>query len=178
MIIESVQKPAAEPVSPEQAKLRLRVDSDAEIDVIGEMITSAREALEGYLRRSIAKQTWRAVLDRFPDDRWISLPMPPAISVSSVKYLDSDAAEQTFSSGSYTLIGDDEGAKIALNDGASWPSALCKRGAVKIEFVAGYEAAPEWLRAHVLGLLAIWFDDRTKQGQIPAGFASQDRIFA
>jgi uncharacterized phiE125 gp8 family phage protein len=175
--VECIVAPTAEPVTADEAKLRLRVDSDDEIDVIEEMIVSARQTLEAYLQRSISKQTWRATLDRFPKERKITLPMPPVISVSSVGYRDTAGQPQTLAAESYRLAASDDDAVILLNDGFSWPAGDCFPASVTVEFVAGYAKPPERFRAYVMALLSIWFEDRSQQGQIPAGFAAADRIF-
>jgi uncharacterized phiE125 gp8 family phage protein len=177
--VRRVAGPTSEIVTPEEAKLRLRVDSDAEIDVIAEMIVNARESLEAYLQRSIAKQTWQADIAGFPcDGTGISLPRPPIIEVVSLNYIDANSVQQTLSSSAFTLMGDEDSARIILNEGYSWPTARAVNPGLTVEYIAGYATVPERFRGYIFGLLAIWFDDRTKQGQMPPGFAASDRVFA
>jgi uncharacterized phiE125 gp8 family phage protein len=177
-----ITPPTAEPINPDQAKLWLRVDGDEELDTIGGLITAARETLDGvngYLGRALMTQTWRLTLDRFPADRSISLPLPPLQSVTSVKYLDQTGAQQTFSAESYRISADDWSGKLVLNSGSWWPQSNCGAGAVEIDFVAGWpEKIPEALRFEILGMIGIWFDDRTKVGQLPDGWCSAYRVWS
>jgi len=182
MGLKLITPPTSEPVTTEQAKLWLRLDSDAEIDTVAMLIAAARQTLDGadgYLGRCLDTQTWALTLDRFPCEREIRIPLPPLQEVVSVKYLDSTGAEQTFSSDSYRLDSDDWSGRILLDGGASWPSTLFERAAVTITFKAGYaNGVPEGLRAEILRLVGIWFDDRSMVGQLPSDWSSRYRLVA
>ncbi len=63
-----VTPPAAEPVTLTEAKSWLRVDSDdnTQDELIGELITAARNYCEKETGRAFCTQTWNLTLDRFP----------------------------------------------------------------------------------------------------------------
>lgn len=183
MTLKLITAPTSEPVTTDEAKLWLRLDSDAEIDIVDRLLKSARQMLDGadgYLGRCLTEQTWAMTLGRFPYCRSIRIPLPPLISITSVKYLDALGAEQTFDPASYRISSDDWSGDLILNSGASWPSStLCGPGndAVTVTFVAGYAAGvPEGLKTDILNLVGAWFDDRTKAGQLPDGWSSRYRI--
>ncbi len=90
-------EPAEEPLSIEEVKTHLRVDMDDDDDLIQNLITSARQYAESYLKRSLISQTWKYYLDEWPEsgEDYIELPMPPLQSVSSVKYTDYNSVQTT-----------------------------------------------------------------------------------
>jgi uncharacterized phiE125 gp8 family phage protein len=179
MALKLITAPTSEPVTTDEAKLWLRLDSDAEIDVVARLITTARQLLDGadgYLGRCIAEQTWALVLDRFPCERWVEIPLPPLLEIVSVKYLYSAGAEQTYASSNYRIDSDDWCGRILLNSGSFWPDTICERASVTITFKAGYaNGAPEGLKNEILRLVGVWFDNREMAGQLPDGWSSQYR---
>lgn len=66
MQIVLVTPPTDEPLTVNEAKRRLRVDIADDDDLIGDMISAAREDAEKITRRQIMPATYKAVLDRFP----------------------------------------------------------------------------------------------------------------
>src|SRR5712691_10534347 len=93
--LQLVMGPTEEPVSLDEAKAHLRVDLDAEDDLIEDAITAARETLEIEMRRSFLSTTWTLGLDHFPWRGFLRLPRPPLQRVEAMTYLDVDGAEQT-----------------------------------------------------------------------------------
>src|SRR5262245_1528310 len=61
-----VTPPAVEPLTLGEVKVHLRVDHTADDEDISDLITAARELCEEQSGRSLATQTWRLELDRFP----------------------------------------------------------------------------------------------------------------
>jgi uncharacterized phiE125 gp8 family phage protein len=176
-LVRCIVPASALPVSGEKAKLWARVDSDAEIDTIIDLVGSATAVLDGWNgrlnpKRALCLQTWEAVFDGFPTE--VTLPLVPVVSIESIAYLDGDGAEQDVapSDDLYRLASDDWHATLILNDGAAWPSTLAGPATVTIRFVAGYEIVPAALAQDVLTLVGYWFDNRDKIGQFPAGWVS------
>ena len=62
----------------------------------------------------------------------------PVQSVTSVKYLDTDGAEQTLSDTVYDVDAVQEPGLITLGYNQNWPSVRNERGSVRVVFVAGY----------------------------------------
>jgi uncharacterized phiE125 gp8 family phage protein len=147
--------PTEEPIALPDAKRHLRVSDDAtdEDALILDWIASARREAERVMGRPLVQQTWTGKMDYFPDSNEIEIPLAPLVSVSSVKYIDTDGDLQTFSSASYTVDLSGVLGRIYLNYGESWPSIRVEPNAVRIEFIAGYGDAstvPEDVRSWML----------------------------
>lgn len=143
MRLTLVTAPAVEPVYLLEAKAHLRVTEDDEDALIGQLITVAREALDGrdgLLGRALIQQTWKLTLPKF--SRAIEIPLPPLISVDAISYIDSDGDAQTIDLQTVTVegIGDAASAILRPASGTSWPSTYDHPEAVAITFTAGYGA--------------------------------------
>ncbi len=123
-------------VSLADAKAHLRRVDDDEEDALIEAFSDAAQAHidgpDGWLGRSLGIQTLELRRCGFPT--WIELPFGPVRSVTSVKYIDQDGAEQTLDPVSYAVLGD----IIACAHGVSWPSVRSERESVRIRYEAGY----------------------------------------
>ena len=144
-----------EPVTLNDARTHLRISDDdrTEDALILGIISAARIEAERTLGRPLVEQSWTAKMDGFPDSDEIELPLPPLVSVTTVKYVDPDGELQTFSSAYYTVDTSGVCGRIYLNYGYSWPDIRLEPNAVRIEFVAGYgdaSAVPEDIRAWML----------------------------
>ena len=142
MGISLTTAPAVEPVSLADMKLHLRVDGTDDNALITALISVAREYVEIWTGRACISQTWTQTFDGFPDGAGnIELKRPPLLSVTSVVYADVDDADQTWSTGSYTVHTDTLPGHIELDYGESYPSTRDKEASVTVIFVAGYGAA-------------------------------------
>ena len=124
MALKLITAPATEPVTSTEAKSHLRVDTTADDTLIGTLITAARQHVEAHLRRALITQTWELVTDAFPVGDVLRLPLPPLVSVTSIKYTDEDGAESTFSSGLYVVDTDSTKGRVVLKNGETWPCLL------------------------------------------------------
>jgi uncharacterized phiE125 gp8 family phage protein len=173
MNLRLITAPAAEPVSVETAKLHLRVDGTADDVLIAAYLKSARELGEGLARRAFVTQTLELVINEWPSGGILKLPRPPLQSVTSVKYLDVDKVEHTWTD--YVVDERSEPGAIIFK---SFPSdALFESGAIAVRFVAGYGAAAAVPGVFVQGVLlsaAHWYENReavmdTQLYEIPLG---------
>ena len=133
--------PAVTPVSVDEAKARLRIDSTDEDSTVGLMITAATAYLDGWsgtLGRALVTQTWAQSFSDFPVGRRLRLPLAPVQSISSITYQDADDVEQTFDASNYRLQTDALGPYVELKRGSSWPGTINRDDAVTVTFVAGY----------------------------------------
>lgn len=127
-----------EPISRKEAKAHIRVDDDFTTDdsLIDALIKAARSAAEHYTRRQFITATYELRLDYFPSE--INPPRPPLQSVVSIKYTDTDQAEQTLDSAKYVVDPYSTVGRIVPAVGESWPSLGSGINKVTIEYVAGY----------------------------------------
>jgi uncharacterized phiE125 gp8 family phage protein len=170
MISYLLAGPAEEPVSLAEAKAFLRLDSDAEDGLVLSLIAAARLHLEATTGRALVSQTWRLVLDRWPVDGAVKVPVSPVIEVTALRVFDVQDDEHEL-----TLEGlQTEPARVLL-PAAELP-VLRERLAVEIDYEAGYGDAadvPDDLKRALLALVAHWFEQRdvaVADAVAPAGF--------
>jgi uncharacterized phiE125 gp8 family phage protein len=84
--------PAAEPISLAESKHWLRVEHDADDDLIGSLIAGARREIEVATRRALITQTWRIVLNCWPRAGRIVSPVNPLQGVEAVRVFDESGA--------------------------------------------------------------------------------------
>lgn len=155
--------PSSEPVSLKEAKNHCRVDDDITNDdsLIRSMIVAARQAAETFTRRQLITATYELRFDGFPYT--ICPPMPPLISVVSIKYQDTDDAEQTVDSGDYQVDKYSTVGRIRPKQDKSWPSTYVGMGVVVVEYTAGYgarENVPEQIIAAILLIVGHLYEHR------------------
>jgi len=129
-------EPSVEPVSLADMKLHLRVDCDADDDLITALIVAARQWCEDYEHRAYITQTITAKLNYLPPQ--MILPKPRLQSVTSVKYIDTSGDEQTLSSGLYDFDTYREPGQITRGYNDTYPSVRAVVNAVEVIYVAGY----------------------------------------
>lgn len=152
--IKLIAPPESEQWTLAAARLECRIDADEEdcppshpLDpLILEKIAAAREYCEEYLGRALVPQTIEVALDAFygsdqQSDAAIELPMPPVLSIVSVKYIDADGAEQTMSEADYRLDNYQEPGWLLPAYGGTWPTARGVSNAVKVRMMVGYSIA-------------------------------------
>ena len=145
MALRRTTDATTELMTTEQAKLHLKedlVDADNDTYIDG-LVKAARQWMELHTNRAFVTQTWTLSLDAWPDSGIFSLTPVPVISVTSVKYYDTDGVQQTLVSGTdYQVDVASEPARVALEPTATWPPIETDRlNAVEVIFVAGYGAA-------------------------------------
>ena len=159
MAVKVITKPTVEPVSLEQAKAHLRVDTTDQDDLIEALITAARQRIEDETGRALITQTLEIAMDYFvepPDLRFvtlpyitpakaIALPRPPLQSLKRISYYDGDGNEVMLHDevGSPTVISDlvvdtySQPGRLVPASGGSWPATQDRANAVVIRYVAG-----------------------------------------
>lgn len=134
-----------EPVTRAEAKLHLRLDdiggSHPDDALVDALITAARQYAEHYTGLALAEQTLEAALDEFPDKEYIDLPMPPVVSITSLKYTDESGVEQTLATTKYALSTYGLSRRVQLTYDSEWPDTRVINDAVRIRFLTGYGAA-------------------------------------
>lgn len=167
MLLKPVRtiNPSVLPLSVDELKGQTRVDWADDDALIERLISAAVSHLDGYsgiLGRAIINQTWKIEADDFCET--MRLPVGDASSVTSIKYYDTDNAQQTASNSLYGLFTDSLGPFIELKTGQSWPSVYDRRDAVEIIWVSGYGAAstavPEAIRHGIALLASHWYENR------------------
>jgi uncharacterized phiE125 gp8 family phage protein len=170
MALSLVTGPSVEPVTLAEAKVHLRQDVADEDALITTLITAARQWTETFTHRALITQTWDLKLDDFPcDDADLELPLAPVASVTSISYVDTTGATQTWSASSYQTdlpTGPQaQRGRIAPAYAQYYPVPRSQLNAVTVRFVAGYGATgatvPESIRAAIKLMVGHWFERRT-----------------
>jgi uncharacterized phiE125 gp8 family phage protein len=156
-----VDGPAVEPVGLPEMKAYLRVDDDAEDDLVGGLIKAARLVVEAAARRLLIAQGWRVTLDRWPESGVLMLPLSPLIVVEGITVVDSAGAETELAQELIEADALSDPPRIAV---ASPPRPGRERNGIAIALRAGYGATPDdvpaTLRLAIKILVARWFENR------------------
>lgn len=152
-----------EPVSLAEVRQHLRIDADdtSQDVVMQALIAAARDHVEQVTRSALGVQTWQWIANGFPDEDTLALGKPPLTSVTSITYVDTNGATQTWAASNYVVWPGLPG-QVRLAYDASWPSVREQPASVTVTFEAGYTAAtlPPSLRAAILLLVGHWFEQR------------------
>ena len=191
MAVKIITQPAREPITLEQAKAHLRVDTADQDDLIEALITAARTAVEDATGRALITQTLEIALDHFvtpPDLRYVTypyltpakallLPSPPLIGLKRITYYDGDGNAVLLHDevGSPTVISDfvvdthSEPGRLVPASGGNWPSVQDRANAVTIRYTAGYgddgESVPMPLKQAMLLLISHFHENPSAVGE-------------
>ena len=133
--------PTFEPVSVAEAKKQCEIASGVRThdDYFTELIAAAREQVEHDTGIVACTGSYVLKLDAWPDEDFISIVERPLSSITSIAYLDTDGASQTWASANYAVDAARNVIWRAYN--VSWPDTRADRNAITITFVAGYATA-------------------------------------
>lgn len=173
--------PTLEPVTLTQAKTQCSVAQTHYYhdDFLKRAITDAIATTERITRRAWLTQTWALTLEGFPGSqfgvdigsgccsyRCIQLPRPPLASVTSIAYVDTDEASQTWASSNYNVRTNSSPGIVSLAATKSWPTTSVEDPeAVTITYVAGDTAAasvPVEAKQAILALVEYRFKYRDR----------------
>jgi len=162
--------PTVEPISLDEAKLHLKVDSAEDNTLITALIKTARQLAERETKRAFITQTWEMYLDAAAPE--IEIPKPPLQSVVSIKVIDSDGNITTVDTAIYDVdASQDSPGRVKLAYGCAWPTHRNFTSFI-VEFKGGYGDAaadvPEGLKQGILQLLSHLYENRGAE-EIPKG---------
>lgn len=156
--ITTTEPPPAEPVSLDEAKGFVVVETDADDVLLGMLIAGARKHVEDVTGTRLAVQTLELHADSFAD--LARLPTGPITAVSKVVYDDVTGVEQTIDAADYELFGAglDRGIRPAF--GKTWPVGALRVGAVRVTATAGYANLPVPLKLAMLLVIGDFYANR------------------
>ncbi len=156
-----IDGPAVEPITLAEMKTYLRVDDDAEDELVAGLIKAARLLVEASSRRILVEQLWRVTLDRWPQGDTVMLPLSPLMAVESINVLDADGTPTEIAPDSIEADAMSDPPRIAVSPR---PEPGKARGGIAIELRAGFGPSPDdvpaTLRLAVKILVARWFENR------------------
>lgn len=169
-------EPSAAPLSVDEAKLFLKVDSDDEDDLIEGLIAAARNIFETLTGRTCVETGYVCAWDRWPRvgtyigagyTREIELPRTPLIELTKLSYLDENGDEVEIDADDYRA---EEGGdprqypRVVLNSDVSIPALGIFPGALRAEFAAGAAdaaAVPAEIKAALRLLVVHLYENRS-----------------
>jgi len=159
--------PTDEPVSLQEAKDVLRIDSSDDDAYVGTLIVAAREWCETYTKRHFVKRTVRAYWDNWPAGICIESPRPFTETTASPTlkyYAEGSTSATTLAASSYWVDSDGEPGRIVLRSGQTWPdTTLRTANAVELTLQTGYGSepdVPDSIKQAILFLVGHWYANR------------------
>jgi uncharacterized phiE125 gp8 family phage protein len=156
MSLQRLSGPAAEPVSLDEVKLYLRVDTDAEDATIGLLIGAARELFERETGRALLEQEWEWTLGAWPGPgfdarRALDLPLGPVSAIVEITVKDGAGGETDIPLADY--IADLARGRLTEAKAGLWPRPGAAAAGIRIGFTAGFGASGEDVPADIRGVL-------------------------
>lgn len=155
--------PAGEPVSLADMKAFLRVEYDADDEVIASLIASARLHIEAQTRRALLMQVWRLTRDVWPAGGIVPLLPVPLIEVEAVRVFRADGGADAIDPEIFALDKVSAPARLGFTPGAL-PAPGRAFAGIEFDIVAGYgeeaDAVPAPLRQAIRLLVAHWHENR------------------
>lgn len=169
MSLQLITPPAVEPVTLDDAKLHLKVDTSDDDALIARLITAARARAEWHTGRALNTQSWILWLDSWPECGVIEIPLPPLQNVASVTTYALDDSTTALDPATYQVDMASAPARLTLRSTVLPPDNLRAIDSVAVAFTAGYGDAaddvPAGFRAAILELIAFLYEHR---GEAPA----------
>lgn len=153
--------PTSEPLSLADAKAFLRVEHDDDDSVIAALISAARNHVEALTRLGLITQTWRIVLDRWPEQGRIKPRLGPLQSVSAARVYDETNDASAIDAGHFVV---DAAASIIAAPRWSLPQPGRSVAGIELDVVIGFGAAddvPQILIQAIRMLVSHWYENRS-----------------
>ena len=156
--------PTSTPITVDDVKAHCRITSSTEDIYLESLVKSAIEHIEQVTGRKLINQTWKLLIDEWPDTE-IELPFGQCSAVNSVKYTDKDSNESTWDASNYIVDTDSAPGRVVIGYDKSWPTAqLLHVNPIAVEFVSGYganaAAVPADLKHAIKLLVAHLYENR------------------
>lgn len=162
-----IQGPAEEPLSPDELRDHLRITDTTEEPQLTAYLTALRVLAEKQLDVAFLTQTLEWTIDAFPCYDEVNpygalvLPRLPLQSVTSIKYIDTNGTQQTWSNTLYLV--DALQSRIVPAYGQTWPQIRYQPSAIVIRYLVGYlnlAVLPEDLRQMLRLAVGTLFENR------------------
>lgn len=135
---EITTAPTFEPLDLNELKNYLRMESSEthDDDELRELISVARNFVEGRTNRAFLTQTRTLRMPYFPTSRCFYIDGYPVQSITSITYTDTGGSSQTFDSSKYQLIkGPPDRVELVYVE--SWPTNRSYRDLIEVVYVCG-----------------------------------------
>lgn len=157
----TVVAPASEPLTIEDAKRFLRIDTDSLDQDVAMLIGAARGDIEDITGQRLVEQTVEIGADSFAD--LAHLTVGPVQNVVEIRYVDLAGGRHILPTASYDLVGAGLERGIVPAIGAALPPMRSGRGAIVARLLVGYGAQdplPTKLRWALLAVVRGKFEEK------------------
>lgn len=164
-------QPATDPITRAELEAALRLGSGFDSTTTEGVLAAAVRKVEQDTERSLITRTITGKLDRWPKCGTIHLPYPPFGSVTSLKYLDTDGAEQELVKDTdYTVKTSGDSWRLVVAPSGSWPSVQSDTvDTIEVIYTAGYGAAadvPDDLKQACIKMAVMMYTNGAVDGTI------------
>jgi uncharacterized phiE125 gp8 family phage protein len=150
-----VKTPGALPLDAAGLRARLRINTEAEDELLAAFLASAMSEIEGPDGWGIAlmAQTWTQTLDGFSSI--ICLRGWPVTGIAEIRYMDPAGVWQTMDPDDYRLVsGTDPARLLPTSSFFPWPDVMSGPGVVEIDYTLG-KATPAEVNAALVTAMAL-----------------------
>ncbi len=155
--------PLGEPVTLDEVKTHLRLDSAGEDTLLASLILTSRLHIEAALGLALISQGWRLVLDAWPVDGVVALPIAPVQAIEEIRVRDRDGNATAVMAEDYELAAAGRPQRL-VPLGAGWPAPGRPVAGIEVDLVAGFgataEDVPAPIRQALMLLVAHWYEHR------------------
>lgn len=155
--------PLVEPVTVSEAKAHLRIDASSEDVLLASLLLTSRLHIEAALGLALINQTWMLVLDRWPADGTVEIPIAPLQAISVVRVRDAAGAATAIAPTSYLIDIASKPPRLVWNAIAPPAPGRFANGIeidVSVGFGATAASVPAPLKHAILMLTAHWYEHR------------------
>tara|TARA_R110002051_G_scaffold1803_3_gene9993 strand:- start:841 stop:1419 length:579 start_codon:yes stop_codon:yes gene_type:complete len=145
-----------------EAKDFLKVDTTADDTLIDNLIKAATQSCQIYTNMYFLDTTVTQYSDNWME--FYRLYKSPVLSITHVKYYDTNDTLQTLNSTNYILDRVSQPARIGLSVDGVLPNLASRINAVEVKYIVGYgttsSEVPEGIRQAVLITIGNWYENR------------------
>ena len=154
--------PVFEPLTLDEAKTYLRIDTTDEDTLIQSLIVAARVHVEQYINKKLMTQSWSIFLSQWPDGKVLELPLYPLQAVNHITTYDENGTGHVWSSENYSVDIRSEPGRVLSK--TKWPDIAHPTNSIEVNCTVGYsgdrEDIPEPLRQAIRHLVVHWYENR------------------
>jgi uncharacterized phiE125 gp8 family phage protein len=175
MPLQLITPPSLEPVTLDEAKAHLKVDTSDDDALIATLITAARARAEWHMGRALVTQSWILWRDCWPGDGIAEIPLPPLQAVSAVTAYARDNTPGVVDPSRYLVDTASAPGRVVFDCFTAPAFDLRRRNAVAIAFDAGYggtaDDVPAPVREAILQITAELYVNRGDGPEEPVPIA-------
>ena len=157
-----IEAPIAEPVSLDEAKRWLKVETEDENEIILTLITSARLYIEQVTQRLLIQQAWKVIFSDLDRQGSYLIPLSPVLHLIALNLRYSDDSETALNVSNLRLTKHGEDASILIPQ--SYRTMLIKDARFELDISLGYgpngHDVPAPIRTALFMLVAYWYENR------------------